>query len=189
LVPTIRNGGPRQWCVSLSRLGFESRVEGMRLLSSFLLVGLLASPVAAQRQRLWGSVGLGPSDKGVGVMASASYSLGPALVVGRLDAAANFSGPAVDDRALLVGGRSSGSHGFVLAAIGISRARYTYLSSDVAPRREPPQTGVAFEVKGQGGSTFAQAGISMLGVIGPERARYVGFVLSLNVGWFGKDDG
>ena len=92
----------------------------------------------------------------------------------------------MDDRALLVGGRSSGSHGFVLAAIGIGRARYTYLHSDTAPSREPPQTGVAFEVKGQGGSSFAQAGVSMLGVIGPERARYVGLALSLNVGWFGR---
>jgi len=156
-----------------------------------LLLGLAASPLAAQSrpappQRTWVSVGLGDADMGPLVMASGAYSYGPAVVIGRAaSAGAIISGDAVNDKAILVGARTAGSSGFLLGAVGIGRTRHTLLHSDAGPDRDPPQRTFAFEVKVQGGGSFAQLGGGMVGAVGPHHANYIGVVGTANFGEFG----
>ena len=175
--------------LALSHSGRRFRVGNVRLYGAAWLMVLVSAPAAAQGtsppQALWASLGAGGSQNGIAVLASASYARGLALISARADAIGGWTGPAIDDKAILVGARSGAGSSFTQVAVGIGHARYTIKHSDTAPTRYPGQTVLAFDAKAQGGFEAVPVGIGVIGVLGRGDTRYVALVLTLELGTFG----
>ena len=159
----------------------------MRLLRFLFLAVLFRSAEAqpAPAQSLWASLGAGGSGKGPVLTASALYSRGSAVVIGRRDiAGGSFGRPSVDSEAILVGGRTVNDSPFALAAVGIARARFTEHRSEARATRHPPRAALAFQIQARPGHDITPLGIAIVGVAGPGATSYVGAVLTLDLGWF-----
>jgi len=151
------------------------------------LLGSALSRLGAQHappQNLWTSLGAGATIKEPLLMASASYSRGAAVVMGRLDGTGAFTGPSVNEKAILAGVRTGRSARFALAAVGIGRSRSTYRSSENTATYYPPRAVFAFQVQAQPGLDFTPLGIAIVGACGPSYTAYFGAVLTLDFGWF-----
>jgi hypothetical protein len=154
---------------------------GMRPLLIMLLLAVLSRHAEAQDvppQSLWASLGAGGSAKGIVLMASASYSRGRAVVMGRGDMTGAIIGEAVEGKAILAGMRTGKGARFALAAVGIGRSRSMHRPS------EGTRTVLAFHVQGQPRFAWTPIGIALLGAAGPGDTSYLGAALTLDFGWF-----
>jgi hypothetical protein len=112
-------------------------------------------------------------------MASASYSRGRAVVIGRLDDAGALMGPTVRYKSLLAGARTGKGRRFSLAAIGIGRSHPLYMPGEVS------HTVLTFQVQAQPDFAFTPLGMTILGAAGAGNTSYLGAALTLDLGWFG----
>ena len=140
--------------------------------------------------RGWISLALGlslqPANEGVG-FASAWVSVNHVAVGARTGGIIQFNGEQRSDRALLVGGRTSASGSFVLAAVGVGTITSGRTCDCGNPIDRPSQTGFVYTVEAHRNWRVVGLGVSVFGGVGADRNHeYSGTALSLDVGWFGR---
>lgn len=167
-----------------------------------------ASPLAAQRapsdatgpdstrtqlppgpppQRLWitGGFGLGtwPSGSVAGI-ASLWYSRDAVTLGARVARVGELIGEERSDRAFLVGARTPGKRGFLLAAVGIgSVASWRSCDGPCGIITRPRATAPEYSTEAHANFSGLGAGLSMFGALGPALVRYNAFALTVDVWW------
>jgi len=152
----------------------------------------VASSKAPDRypQRAWisGGVGVGtwPYGSLAGVVAG-WYSGGPVAIGVRAGTTGQWFGEQRSDRAFLIGARTRGNHGFLLAGAGVAQASSSRTCDGPCGGEltRPSASAVAYSFEAHGNFELAGVGLSMFGVLGPATIRYNAFALTLNAGWFG----
>src|SRR5689334_6816190 len=141
-------------------------------------------------QRAWISGGLGlgtwPYASLAGV-ASGWYTSGEVAVGVRIGEADQIFGEQRSDQAFLVGARTPGDRGFMVAAAGIGRVASSRSCDGPCSGgiTRPNATALAYSVEGHANLGFAGIGLVMFGELGPTSARYNAFAITANLGWFG----
>ena len=139
-------------------------------------------------KHVWIGAGLGPGILPRHTMSgivTGWYSAGFVALGVRLAVADVLSGTERDDRALLVGARTSGNRWYLLGAVGIADITSPGACSDCRPLF-PPTTEFAYSLEGHGTGTFVGLGVTMFGALGPPEVRYNTIAITLNIGMFGQ---
>jgi hypothetical protein len=141
-------------------------------------------------QAAWISGGLGvgtwPSGSLAGV-ASGWYTSGELALGVRIGGASQIFGEQRSDQALLVGARTPGTRGFLLAAAGVGRIASSRSCDGPCSGgfTRPSATALAYSFEGHGNLDLAGIGLVMFGALGPTSVRYNAFAITVNLGWFG----
>jgi hypothetical protein len=123
------------------------------------------------------------SERTISYLASGWYSRGPFAIGARTGGIGAFFGESRKDRSLLAGATLGSSHDFLLGAVGIGRVASGYSTSD-SRHAYPTVTAVAYSLEAHPKSDWG-LGMTMFGALGPPLARYTGFAITVNPGWFG----
>ena len=148
---------------------------------------VLAQAPALPPQRLWftGGFGLGtwPYASIAGV-ASGWYSRDGVALGARVARLGQLIGEQRSDRALLIGARTRGSRGFLLAAVGVgSVGSGRSCDGPCGEITRPRATAAAYTTEAHANFGGLGAGLSMFGTLGPALARYNAFALTVDIWW------
>jgi len=138
-------------------------------------------------QRLWftGGFGLGtwPYASIAGI-ASGWYSPGGVALGARVAHVGQLIGEERSDRALLIGARTRGRRGFLLAAAGVgSVASWRSCDGPCGELTRPRATAPAYSTEAHANFGGLGAGLSMFGTLGPAPVRYNAFALTVDIWW------
>jgi hypothetical protein len=163
----------------------------MRRIQLVVIALAAASTLAAQKpgetpKRAWVSAGLGygASPRGlISYLASDWYSTGPIAIGARAAGVGAIFGEMRHDHALLVGATLGGPRDFILDGVGVGSVSSGYATSD-SRHSFPSTTAIVYSLEAHPKSVLG-LGLTMFGAFGSPLARYTGFAITVNPGWFG----
>lgn len=174
--------------LATSSLGAQTTRDSVAAVDS----GSTSSPVPNQwPQRAWISGGVGQGTwprRSIAILLAGWYSGGPVAIGGRLSGVGQWFGEQRSDQAFLVGARTRGDRGFLLGALGVGKVASSITCDGPCNGglTRPSASTMSYSLEAHGNLELVGVGLTMFGALGPASTRFNAFVLTLNVGWFGR---